>query len=68
MIDLKLILLFLVDIKTSHIGVGLISLDERVGTPYLEKGEHRFCFCSTLISLFSCPVGWGGQMHLCRGV
>lgn len=28
---------FFEDIKTSLIGVGLISLDERVGTPYLEK-------------------------------
>lgn len=59
MIDLKVIFFFFspfpLDIKTSLIGVGLISLDERVGTPYLEKGQSVI-FTSLLLTFYFLEV------------
>lgn len=42
----KWILLCVTDVKKGLAGVGLISIDDRIGVPLLEKGKHACKKCS----------------------
>lgn len=42
----KWILLCVTDVKKGLAGVGLISIDDRIGVPLLEKGKHACKRCS----------------------